>query len=913
MHIQYAYIKPRSHFGKQCFFEGKDSIQENILPDPELMRNYIHMSHCRRGVQMSKQFALHEMQTDTKVIKETGILHLEGGWPKEINVKDEEAVLRFRRRVVKDEYWALKMKNLTDPVERCILQNNVINIYEQFFDDIEPTALVLPLDVRVSNMYADPEPIVRPINHLSWSGAQNRLAAAYSFMEFERKLSNVNPSSYIWDIENPNSPVICLRSSSPLLIVEFNPRDPSMLISGLMSGQVCNWDIRIGNRPVQMSHRQFSHRNPANQTFWIQSKTNKEFFSASTDGAIKWWDIRQMRQPTEELVMDLNDPSRADILSAIGVTKLQYDPSVGYKFLAGMENGMVINIRRKVVKPVEKLAMRFNCHVGPVIAIDRNPFFNKNFLTVGDWTVKIWSDDVREDCLIAIREQNADLRGGCWSKSRYSVFFTINATGLLEIYDILNGVNSPVTTFRVCNDSLTAIAPHENGQLLAVGSHDGNIYLVECSDGHIINTKTDKANLITYFERCSRFKKSIDARLKEIRAMKANEDFVMDHSAFISKKKGNNWEKNKALVKEKGDNLKKKSRIKKLEQIKDDTFFKELADSETAFFQTVKKEFANYPSLDSETEQMISLMQETLGEKKILYEPAKVEEKINKNVDLNIKQKPLKYKKRKKELKELKDKSAISLTRSLIEEIEVDKEKEEAVAKIEAPFIKPKKIVKKRWKQILTKVCAIEVCKPEICCADLEEKWKTELQTQLASEEEKSSWIITQRRKLFEQKLTKHSSIEKRRILSEVDESLANVLADEVEEARREMRAWQERIALGKRDSWRPRTIEVIHEKPEGKKREVGNGDVESPVRNVEEERTDAAFRQLAETSSKWKSAIGDKTLQVRGKRKAMKLDSHLEKCAQEEETHPTLFASTDESTETITTKSMKRSRGSNQ
>lgn len=77
------------------------------------------------------------------------------------------------------------------------------------------------------------------------------------------------------------------------------------------------------------------------------------------------------------------------------------------------------------------------------------------------------------------------------------MFFTINATGLLEVYDILDGVNSPVTTFRVCNDCLTVIAPHENGQLLAVGSHDGNIYLVECSEGYIINTKTDKANLTT--------------------------------------------------------------------------------------------------------------------------------------------------------------------------------------------------------------------------------------------------------------------------------------------------------------------------------------------------------------------------------------------------------------------------------
>lgn len=47
------------------------------------------------------------------------------------------------------------------------------------------------------------------------------------------------------------------------MTIEFNPRDPSMLISGLMSGQVCNWDIRIGNSPVQMSHLQFSHRYPS--------------------------------------------------------------------------------------------------------------------------------------------------------------------------------------------------------------------------------------------------------------------------------------------------------------------------------------------------------------------------------------------------------------------------------------------------------------------------------------------------------------------------------------------------------------------------------------------------------------------------------------------------------------------------
>lgn len=103
------------------------------------------------------------------------------------------------------------------------------------------------------------------------------------------------------------------------------------------------------------------------------------------------------------LVMDLDDPVRADVVHAIGVTSLQFEPTMGYRFMAGMENGVVVNVNRRTTSPTEKLAYRFSCHRGPVIAIDRNPFTPKNFLTVGDCTAKIWADDTREDSLITIR------------------------------------------------------------------------------------------------------------------------------------------------------------------------------------------------------------------------------------------------------------------------------------------------------------------------------------------------------------------------------------------------------------------------------------------------------------------------------------------------------------------------------
>lgn len=69
------------------------------------------------------------------------------------------------------------------------------------------------------------------------------------------------------------------------------------------------------------------------------------------------------------------------------------------------------------------------------------------------------------------------------------MFFTINATGLLEIYDRRAFADDYTSHLqRLSHDN------RENGQLLAIGSRDGNIYLVECSEGHIINIKSDKEN-----------------------------------------------------------------------------------------------------------------------------------------------------------------------------------------------------------------------------------------------------------------------------------------------------------------------------------------------------------------------------------------------------------------------------------
>ena len=59
------------------------------------------------------------------------------------------------------------------------------------------------------------------------------------------------------------------------------------------------------------------------------------------------------------------------------------------KFMAGTEQGTIMSCNRKAKTPQEKVVTVYPAHVGPVYALQRNPFFPKNFLSVGDWTAKV--------------------------------------------------------------------------------------------------------------------------------------------------------------------------------------------------------------------------------------------------------------------------------------------------------------------------------------------------------------------------------------------------------------------------------------------------------------------------------------------------------------------------------------------
>ena len=78
-----------------------------------------------------------------------------------------------------------------------------------------------------------------------------------------------------------------------------------------------------------------------------------------------------------------------------------------------------------------------SCHYSRVTAVDRNPFYPKNFLTIGDHTAKIWCEDLRTSAIMWMKPSAARLTGGGWNPARMSVFHTTRVDGVLEVWNFV--------------------------------------------------------------------------------------------------------------------------------------------------------------------------------------------------------------------------------------------------------------------------------------------------------------------------------------------------------------------------------------------------------------------------------------------------------------------------------------------
>ncbi|XP_074777842.1 dynein axonemal intermediate chain 2 isoform X2 [Athene noctua] len=518
MEILYVYTRKRSEFGRPCSFSDRPAkVSVDIAPNPAMASGFVLRNPVDSAVQHTSDMSEHEVNTERVEVESRGVNHIEGGWPKDINPQEVEQTIRFRKKVEKDENYVNTIMHLGALMEHCVKQNNAINIYEEYFGEEEMAEVEdEPPSAKTVNVIRDPNVTKRTATHLSWHpDTCKKLAVAYSSLEFQQNAKDMSFDSYIWDLENPNKPELVLKPSSPLVCLEYNPKDSYVLVGGCYNGQLAYWDTRKGGLPVEVSAVEVSHRDPVYGAVWLQSKTGTECFSASTDGQVLWWDIRKLSEPTETLVLDITRRGLRE--KALGAITLEFEPTMPTKFMVGTEQGIVIACNRKAKTPSEKITSTYSGHHGPVYALSRNPFYPKVFLTVGDWTARIWSEETKESSIMWTKYHLSYLTDGCWSTVRPAVFFTTRSDGTLDVWDFLFKQKDPSLSLKVCDEPLASLRLQDNGCVVGCGSKLGTITLLEISSGLCTLQRNEKTLATAMFERETKREKILEARHREMR------------------------------------------------------------------------------------------------------------------------------------------------------------------------------------------------------------------------------------------------------------------------------------------------------------------------------------------------------------------------------------------------------------
>ena len=97
------------------------------------------------------------------------------------------------------------------------------------------------------------------------------------------------------------------------------------------------WDVKVkpgsapqlSVQPSGLSPIEKSHFDPVTDLVWLSTKTQSEFVTTSTDGRMYWWDIRNLTEPTDQLVLNEGMSPDGKTERVVGGTRIEFNPDAG--------------------------------------------------------------------------------------------------------------------------------------------------------------------------------------------------------------------------------------------------------------------------------------------------------------------------------------------------------------------------------------------------------------------------------------------------------------------------------------------------------------------------------------------------------------------------------------------------------
>lgn len=113
MALQYTYVKERRQFGRTIPFFLVTETAVDIPPVKKEGKSFLTKWTMDKSTEKRCQFAVASINTENAERASRGMCHVEGGWPKDIDMEDEEQTLRYKKKLQRSEEYRIEMtKNL---------------------------------------------------------------------------------------------------------------------------------------------------------------------------------------------------------------------------------------------------------------------------------------------------------------------------------------------------------------------------------------------------------------------------------------------------------------------------------------------------------------------------------------------------------------------------------------------------------------------------------------------------------------------------------------------------------------------------------------------------------------------------------------------------------------------------------
>ena len=294
------------------FVDQPGVVVEEVMPDREKEKEYVRRVKMERGCQAGAVMSACRVNTERKEFSSLGVNHTEGGWPKDVNISDSDQKTRFRKKIEKEDDFINVTRHLVWETEKYVKQNNSINVFEEYFDRLDPATDQEAASVASVAVMKDPVTSdgSREISRVSWSPSGSQVVLGYcntAYLAYHQR--DISKTSLVYDVTNPLSPLVRICPSSALVSVEYSRREASSLAGGCLSGDLVLVDTRQGGLPHTTVTPPGSRGDPVTDLAWLNTKTGTELLATLGDGRVVKWDVRMSSCPAE--LVDLNTTREA--------------------------------------------------------------------------------------------------------------------------------------------------------------------------------------------------------------------------------------------------------------------------------------------------------------------------------------------------------------------------------------------------------------------------------------------------------------------------------------------------------------------------------------------------------------------------------------------------------------------------